>query len=58
MEDENGWIKEQEEKLKKQLAKQAEDSMFTAQKGSTLDKIWNKKWIDFEEWKANGGKTK
>lgn len=36
------WYSHMEDKFRKKLAKDCEALVFTAQKGSTLDKIWNK----------------
>jgi|GEM_PF-4600004 len=38
------WIKYQEEHLCKQLTKDIINIIFTAQEGSTLDKIWKGKF--------------
>jgi len=35
------WVKEQEKKTLKQMMVDAEEALFTAQKGSLLDRIWN-----------------
>jgi len=36
------WYRKIQDKFRKKLAKDLEDLVYTAQKGSTLDRIWNK----------------